>query len=192
MSSENTQWFYQRGNERKGPVSEEDIKILLKEGGINYGTLVWKNGFPEWLKIENTELSVHLKDVPPPLIPVQGTVEKARVNNIAVWFLAFGPLIGSFSEGFFTGLINGQSEMGKIQSTIDIINHRYWYIPFLVNAILLLADYLLLKQSKIDIKSIQKIIVIVPYYLYKRAQLLGDNLAYFIVWIVSFVLLFII
>jgi hypothetical protein len=188
MSSENIQWFYQHGTERKGPVSESDIQTLIKEGRINFGTLVWKNGFPEWLKIENTELKVHLNNVPPPLSTNAEADKKVKVNNIAVWFLAFGPILGVLAEYFFTGFINSGGDLGEIQAKIDMINHKYWYVVLIVNFALLFWDYQILKKANVDMKYIQKIIILIPVYLYKRAQMFNDNLAYFIVWIAAFIL----
>ncbi len=200
MSAEtNVQWFYQHNGERKGPVAENELPNLIQLGSINFGTLVWKNGFPEWLKIENTDLNIHMKNVPPPLANNNTTSQSSvnnnaitKPNNIAVWFLAFGPLLGKLSEGIFIGIKNSGSEIADIQNRLDLIDHNYWYIPFFVNMALIFWDYQMVKKTNVDLSFVKKIIVIVPYYLYKRAEVFKDNLAYFIVWIVSFVLLFII
>lgn len=55
-----TEWFYEEKGERKGPVSEGEIIQFIESSVITRGTCVWRQGFPEWLKIENTVLRNHL------------------------------------------------------------------------------------------------------------------------------------
>ncbi len=41
-------WYYVVGSERVGPISEEMIKTLIKDGEISADTYVWKKGFTGW------------------------------------------------------------------------------------------------------------------------------------------------
>ena len=87
------QWFYESEGQRKGGVPEAQIIALIKEGKLTHGAAVWCKGMPDWMRIENTDLRVHLDDsMPPPL-----TGEHA--NNTVVWVLAFAPILGTFLEG---------------------------------------------------------------------------------------------
>lgn len=45
-----TMWFYARGKERMGPVSEETVRHLLQAGAIRGDTLVWREGMADWTK----------------------------------------------------------------------------------------------------------------------------------------------
>jgi hypothetical protein len=46
------EWHYaDRNNLRIGPVSEEKLLSLWKEGAIADGTLVWREGFAGWVKL---------------------------------------------------------------------------------------------------------------------------------------------
>lgn len=47
-------WFYARGNERMGPVSDETIRHLLQAAAITGQTLVWREGMPDWTPVERT------------------------------------------------------------------------------------------------------------------------------------------
>ena len=96
-------WFYEETGHRKGPITEEAIIGLMKTGKISYGSLVWKAGYPEWLKVEDTELRTHLEGVSPP--PITGK----HVNNTIVWILAFAPLIGLFLEACFAFTVNADT-----------------------------------------------------------------------------------
>ena len=60
----NTLWYYEHLGERIGPVTEESIKLLLKNRTIQEDCLVWNKTFGRnWNSIVHTELS----DGPPPL-----------------------------------------------------------------------------------------------------------------------------
>lgn len=43
-------WYYARGKERMGPVSEETVRHLLQAGAIRGDTLVWREGMADWSK----------------------------------------------------------------------------------------------------------------------------------------------
>ena len=75
---------------------------------------------------------------------------------------------------------------------LDLLSHSFWYIPIIVNILLLAWDYSIIKESSIDISSLKKIIILVPVYLYKRAMLFKDNLLYFIIWLVCFFIMLVI
>lgn len=82
MSSDATtekSWYYEERGERKGAFSDADMAQCIRAGQIPRGTSVWKKGFPGWLKVENTELQLHLDDAPPPL---RGSSPKA--SGVAV------------------------------------------------------------------------------------------------------------
>ena len=60
------EWFYTSDGQRKGPIPEAQIIEMIKISQISSGTLVWTKDFSEWQKIENTELGIHLQNMPPP------------------------------------------------------------------------------------------------------------------------------
>ena len=97
-------WFYEENGQRKGPVSENEMVQFIKSSVISHGTSVLKQGFPDWLKVENTDLRVHLDNSAPP--PLSGE----HINNTLVWVLAFAPLIGYFLEWVVAGAVHGGNE----------------------------------------------------------------------------------
>ena len=46
------EWYYVVDGERRGPVSDEQLDSLVQQGEINARTLVWKQGMPDWLALE--------------------------------------------------------------------------------------------------------------------------------------------
>lgn len=169
-------WFYEEKGERKGGFDQRQIIALIHGGKLTYGSMVWKKGMPGWAQIEQTELRPHLEEVsPPPLIG-------AGVNNKIVWLLAFAPLIGYLLESFVAGLF-GSTEA---QWERAMANNRYWYVTLILNIALCVLDEKRLKQAGHDVSRFKGWVFVVPVYLYQRAKLLNQNLAYFITWIVCF------
>ena len=41
-------WYYAVGEERKGPVSEEEFQRLVQQGVISSQTLIWRDGLANW------------------------------------------------------------------------------------------------------------------------------------------------
>ncbi len=171
-------WFYEEGGQRKGPVSENEMIQFIKTSVISHGSSIWKKGYPDWLKIENTDLRIHLDDsIPPPLSGEQ-------INNTLVWVLAFAPLIGYLLEWFVAGAMHG-----NLGAAIAMRNSKYWFITLGLNIALAYFDEKRLKKAGHNTDKFKGWVWIVPVYLYQRAKQTKQNLAYFIVWIVCFVLL---
>lgn len=42
------EWYYERGGESRGPVSDGAIRMGLQKGRIDAATLVWREGMPTW------------------------------------------------------------------------------------------------------------------------------------------------
>lgn len=106
------------------------------------------------------------------------------VNNTLVWILAFAPIIGEVSQGLIAGL---GFLIGLIANPY-VSYKKLWFVTLILNIVLSLADEKKLKRQGIDTSQLGSA-WLVPVYLYKRAQVLKQNIAYFIVWIVSFVLI---
>ncbi len=63
------EWYYAgKDDEQIGPVSEEQVKELIKKGDITAATPVWNEGMEDWLPTKATPLASDLpKTAPPPL-----------------------------------------------------------------------------------------------------------------------------
>ncbi len=46
------EWYYVVDGERRGPISDEQLDSLARQGEINARTLVWKQGMSDWLALE--------------------------------------------------------------------------------------------------------------------------------------------
>jgi len=48
-------WFYALDNQRQGPVTEETIRHLLRAKAVDSATLVWREGFADWVPLGDTD-----------------------------------------------------------------------------------------------------------------------------------------
>jgi len=51
------QWYYMAGNNRQGPLAQEEIHGLIASGNISRETFVWKEGMADWLPAGESELA---------------------------------------------------------------------------------------------------------------------------------------
>lgn len=91
-------------------------------------------------------------------------LENPKVSNTLIWIQALMPVIGAF---FAFGTV----------------------VCIVINIILLTFDEKELKKAGYDVAQLGGV-WLVPAYLYKRAKMLKENNAYFIVWCVTFGLSF--
>lgn len=71
------QWFYAKGSERAGPVTQSELVHLLDKGDLEWSTLVWNKKLEDWAKASQTELLNLAKGPePPPLPPPLPSVKK--------------------------------------------------------------------------------------------------------------------
>lgn len=165
-SDTETTWYYETKGQRVGPLQQKDIVQKIRNRELSHGSLVWRTGLSEWTLIEKTEFQ-QLLNTPPPL---SGDV----INNTAIWFLAFAPLISTFIlEPVVSNIIEQPIE-------------KLWGINLGLNILFSYIDSFSLKKAGHDPDKLgMGAAWIVPVYLYKRAIALKQTPSYFIVWIVS-------
>ncbi len=61
-------WYYERGGESVGPVTEDDFSRLVAGGTIAPATLVWREGMANWQP--HAELQAPVATAAPPALPV--------------------------------------------------------------------------------------------------------------------------
>lgn len=172
-------WFYESNGQRKGGVSEEEIISLIQSGVLSRSSAAWKKGLQDWMPIESTELRTYLDDSTPP--PLRGE----HVNNTIVWILAFAPILGLMLEAFIAGMVYRDN---PYQAESAAMGGQFWYITLILNVALSYWDEKRLSKSGTTTKKFNGLVWLIPVYLYQRAKALKHSLAYFIVWVVCFVL----
>lgn len=88
-------WYYELNQKPFGPVSHETIIEELKAGRVTRMTLVWREGWPQWKHLGETELAGTTPPpvAPPPVsMPVQKT-SKVSPSTLSKLFWWWFPLI---------------------------------------------------------------------------------------------------
>jgi hypothetical protein len=117
-------WWYISDGERKGPVSDDDLRRVLTSGKIASTALVWKDGMQSWQPAAQVEaLRATLVSLPPEVPPDQNAPQQTTEEAAARWVrglpirwglggLVIG-LIWSFSsaalQGSFSNPVGGQA-----------------------------------------------------------------------------------
>ena len=111
-------WYYQQGTERKGPVDEATIRSLISGGVISIDTLVWTEGMPSWVALQQTSLAAGMP-VPPPsprsFQPAEATSANAK-DRVAYVLLAV--LLGCGIHNLYAGY----TTKGIIQLLVSILS----------------------------------------------------------------------
>lgn len=53
-------WYYAKGQEQIGPVSEDELSNLFSAGAIDGTSFVWRNGFENWENLSSVEELAHI------------------------------------------------------------------------------------------------------------------------------------
>lgn len=52
----NADWFYSKGDQRMGPVTEDDLKRLVGDGQLHANDLVWRDGMADWVEARSVQV----------------------------------------------------------------------------------------------------------------------------------------
>ncbi len=64
------QWYYAQGGERKGPVSDQQLKELAASGELSPDDAVWAEGMGRWVKARSISGLFLPKSATPPPLPI--------------------------------------------------------------------------------------------------------------------------
>ncbi|PPT43038.1 RDD family protein [Xanthomonas arboricola] len=78
-----TQWYYADAQrERQGPVDTDTLRARLSEGLIDASSLVWREGFPQWVALGEVAAELGIDTaVPAPAAPSVGDVSVNVAHN---------------------------------------------------------------------------------------------------------------
>jgi uncharacterized RDD family membrane protein YckC len=62
-------WYYVSQGQQAGPVTQEELLALVREGKISEETLVWREGMPNWTAFHQANITATPPNTPPPLQP---------------------------------------------------------------------------------------------------------------------------
>jgi hypothetical protein len=164
------EWFYEEDEQSQGPISRAEMVNLIKAKKISYGSLVWKKGFPDWAKAENTEWVSFLQNEAPP--PISGE----HVKNQYVWNAVFMPwgvdrVLLWLKFGWFLKNANRRS-----------------FVMMGVSIFFCWLDARYLKSIGHDTDKFDDWDWLPPVYMYSRAKNLRQKQVCSVVWLIFFAL----
>jgi uncharacterized membrane protein len=154
--SEGILWFYESGGERRGPVTATDLLDLHRRGEIMAESLVWRDGFADWIPFASSELAPSLpKPSGPPPVPMLAPMGPPPVPVSAIPFVPrtvrlrpdfrpsirscygrawellktrFWPFIGCFALITLILSVAYQFYLPAFFLTLPLMGGLYWYI----------------------------------------------------------------
>ena len=81
------QWYYSGNGQRRGPVSEEELKQLAASGQLKPTDKVWRKGMASWATASTIEGLIPEQNEPPPLEPDLSQPPPLEGTNDALSFL---------------------------------------------------------------------------------------------------------
>lgn len=161
-------WHYRNSDgEEAGPLNEYEILAMINSGSIPRDTPIRRDSMADWTTAAQCELSAGLiAEVPAPTTPP---------NDVPAWIIAFVPLIGVVIEE------NIAANM-PMSPWITMLLYAISYV-----ALTAFDTNALYSGGHLRDKSLLVTVIFVPLYLFRRARLLGQSLAYFWVWVATFV-----
>jgi hypothetical protein len=160
------EWYLATDGRKSGPLSEDLLMELIRQGKVSHTSLVWTKPMSSWQPVLMSKFAELVRDptAPPPLAITS-------VNNTLVWILACAPIIGIFIE---RGIIMYSN------TTFPL-----WWITVVLNITLVYLDESQLKSSGHDTSALGPVFLI-PIYLYRRRTILKHPLGYDFLWVISF------
>ena len=129
-------WYYARGAECVGPVSQDDLVAILSQVSHANEILVWRDGFSDWKPAGVViELAPHIINSPlrsPPPLPTASTLPDAVISIDNVIPLQERTKPGPPANLHFTNFI-ARHWRGELPLWVS-----YWIIGFLANIAVLL------------------------------------------------------
>lgn len=185
-----SEWHYEQHGQRQAAVTEAQLRSLVEQGQLSGHTLVWRMGFPNWVRLAETDLASSLpsRSSPPPLPTEPPALPGVAISNWLIWVLAFAPVIGLMLEAFIAGARASSEYTLDYEVQLALQTNQYWYVTLLLNLGLSLWDLSRLKRAGVDTAAFGKLAFVVPVYLWKRAKALQQQPTQLWIWIACFVL----
>jgi RsiW-degrading membrane proteinase PrsW (M82 family) len=77
-----TQWYWMNKSGEQEPSDQQDLLDLLANGTIDEKTLVWKEGFNDWIEIKNAPEFSESTTIPPPPPDAQEGIGKKVLQDL--------------------------------------------------------------------------------------------------------------
>ena len=161
-------WYYMKGSERVGPMSETVLPQLIRSREITKDTMVWRTGLDNWIRADETEINELFSLIPVESSSVPVIASSDELSDKWLWALA---MVQFLSIMFL-------NRLGFLGTVIIVI----------LNCIFITLDEKELKKNGYEPqKWLWLGVVLVPLYLFVRAAKTNRKWGPGILWCVLFV-----
>jgi len=115
-------WYYVENDNRKGPVTEEEIKQLIENSRLGPDTLVWKDGMQDWAA---ASAQFGFPNTPPNIPPALGAATGTG-SSAGRQARADGLYAGAPSRGFGEAISVGFSKYVDFSGRASRSEFWYW------------------------------------------------------------------
>ncbi len=134
-------WYYQRQQDRAGPVTETEIAELIGQGVINSSTLVWREGMGDWQEVRHTDLYRYLPAKPgtgQSMLSNRSFIGNIREylgsehdmpRKLKLWFAIFMISLSSSLVLIVLGVVSWVPEIVANMFSLLILYHLWKVIP---------------------------------------------------------------
>jgi hypothetical protein len=121
-------WYYVLNNQQCGPVDEDTIESLIKNGTIQKETLVWKAGMQEWRRADATSIEYLFSEIPPVEIkpPIYSPGSFQILWVWLVWMNVIGAISAFLNSETFSRIGLGLSIVSAIIQCVLL--YRFWAV----------------------------------------------------------------
>ena len=112
-------WFYQKGNQKEGPVAQRDLQQLLDDNTIDATTLVWSESLDDWTalsKVACFHCAGSDLTLDPHLIPIESSTNRVEKKDDCAstprqWVRCWARMIDCLLFFLCIGLATGYIEL---------------------------------------------------------------------------------
>jgi hypothetical protein len=152
-------WYYAKEDSAVGPLSLTDMTAILSSVASPTNVLVWRDGFPDWVRAGNVpEIAPRLVKPPPlpgsmPHLPPNAKATRISSNKLAgiggwLVILAIGQSLAPLKT--FAWLINYYTKLdGSLWSRFPVAFYGEALLNTLLFAIICYTSYLFINKSKL-------------------------------------------
>ena len=184
----NAAWWVQGGDgQTYGPYTRSQLNGFVTTRAVSAGQLVFGPDTNGWQPA--SVLGVAIAPPPPPPLPPSSAAKALSDPGTAApalwaWMCALGPILGALAGAFVGGML-----WPDPFSQVQAINDGSFGIAVLIVALAVNSGL-----AAKDVKTVQQsgypeaklgMIFLVPYWLFKRAQIVGERPVYGFAWIAA-------
>lgn len=139
-------WYYTKGNQKNGPFTGTELKLLVEKNEVDYYDYIWREGIRDWVQANNIDGLFDGKPTSPPIgnqKPNWLNQEKRKEKSAGVIIAA---IVLFLTVPIWIIIALTQAGISLISSNVEMIFLSIWNIFFAIASIAMGVGVLQLKK----------------------------------------------